>query len=79
MRVFLFEGFCGLSTTKQLTIEERKAEVLIKLRKYKLIEKQPYEGAFAYIIDIPQDKRESHRLVHTWRSNSRHRSHEHPL
>jgi DNA-directed RNA polymerase subunit H (RpoH/RPB5) len=38
------------------TIEERKAGVLIKLRKYKLIEKQKYEGAYAYIIDIPQDK-----------------------
>jgi DNA-directed RNA polymerase subunit H (RpoH/RPB5) len=38
------------------TIEERKAEVLIKLRKYKLVEKQQYEGAYAYIIDIPQDK-----------------------
>jgi DNA-directed RNA polymerase subunit H len=46
---------CGLST-KIETIEERKAEVLIKLRKYKLIEKEKYEGAFAYIIDIPQDK-----------------------
>jgi DNA-directed RNA polymerase subunit H len=46
---------CGLST-KMETIEERKAEVLIKLRKYKLIEKQKYEGAYAYIIDIPQDK-----------------------
>jgi DNA-directed RNA polymerase subunit H (RpoH/RPB5) len=46
---------CGLKTKVQ-TIEERKAEVLIKLRKYKLIEKQQYEGAYAYIISIPQDK-----------------------
>jgi len=46
---------CDLST-KMETIEERKAEVLIKLRKYKLIEKQKYEGAYAYIVDIPQDK-----------------------
>jgi hypothetical protein len=38
------------------TIEERKAEVLIKLRKYKLLEKEPHEGAIGYIIDIPQDK-----------------------
>ena len=38
------------------TIEERKAEVLIKLRKYKLVEKEKFEGAYAYIIDIPQDK-----------------------
>jgi hypothetical protein len=45
-----------LSTTKGLTIEERKAEVLIKLRKYKLVEKEKFEGAYAYIIDIPQDK-----------------------
>jgi DNA-directed RNA polymerase I, II, and III subunit RPABC1 len=43
-------------STKVLTIEERKAEVLIKLRKYKLVEKEPFEGAYAYIIDIPQDK-----------------------
>jgi DNA-directed RNA polymerase I, II, and III subunit RPABC1 len=43
-------------STKELTIEERKAEVLIELRKYKLVEKQPYEGAYAYIVDIPKDK-----------------------
>jgi DNA-directed RNA polymerase subunit H (RpoH/RPB5) len=55
LRVFTLE-VCGLSTTKVETIEERKAEVLIKLRKYKLIEKEKFEGAYAYIIDIPQDK-----------------------
>jgi DNA-directed RNA polymerase subunit H len=38
------------------TVEERKAEVLIKLRKYKLIKKERHEGAISYIIDIPQDK-----------------------
>ncbi len=54
MRVFYLE-VCGLST-KVETIEERKAEVLIKLRKYKLVEKEKFEGAYAYIIDIPQDK-----------------------
>lgn len=43
-------------SVKELTIEERKAEVLIKLRKYKLVEKQPYEGAYAYIVDIPRDR-----------------------
>src|SRR5512136_958495 len=46
---------CGLSTNME-TIEERKAEVLITLRKYKLVEKEKFEGAYAYIIDIPQDK-----------------------
>ncbi len=45
-----------MSTKQLLTIEERKAEVLIKLRKYKLVEKEKFEGAYAYIIDIPQDK-----------------------
>ena len=40
----------------QETIEERKAEVLIKLRKYKLIKKEQHEGAFAYIVNIPKDK-----------------------
>jgi DNA-directed RNA polymerase subunit H len=38
------------------TIEERKAEVLIKLRKYKLLEKEKFEGAYAYIVEIPEDK-----------------------
>ena len=38
------------------TIEERKAEVLIKLRKYKLIKKEKHEGAIAYIVNIPKDK-----------------------
>jgi DNA-directed RNA polymerase subunit H len=41
---------------KSETVEERKAEVLIKLRKYKLIKKQKYEGAFAYVIEIPENK-----------------------
>ena len=38
------------------TIEEHKAEVLIKLRKYKLIKKEKHEGAFGYIVNIPKDK-----------------------
>jgi DNA-directed RNA polymerase subunit H len=41
---------------KGQTVEERKAEVLIKLRKYKLIEKEKFEGAFGYIVEIPDDK-----------------------
>jgi len=46
---------CGLSI-KDKTVEERKAEVLIKLRKYKLIKKEKHEGAFAYIVKIPETK-----------------------
>ena len=46
-------------SVKGETVEERKAEVLIKLRKYKLIEKEKHEGAFAYIIDIPEDKQKA--------------------
>jgi len=41
---------------KGQTVEERKAEVLIKLRKYKLLEKEKFEGAFGYTIEIPEDK-----------------------
>jgi len=37
-------------------VEERKAEVLIKLRKYKLIKKEKYEGAIGYVVNIPEDK-----------------------
>lgn len=43
-------------STQLETIEERKAEVLIKLRKYKFVSKEKYEGAYAYTINIPQDK-----------------------
>lgn len=41
------------------TVEERKAEVLIKLRKYKLIEKEKREGAISYIVDVPEDKQKT--------------------
>jgi DNA-directed RNA polymerase subunit H len=41
---------------KEQTVEERKAEVLLKLRKYKLIEKEEFEGAIGYTIEIPQEK-----------------------
>ena len=44
---------------KQETLEARKAEVLIKLRKYKLIKKEKHEGAISYIIDIPEDKQKA--------------------
>jgi DNA-directed RNA polymerase subunit H len=46
----------NISEKKFETIEERKAQVLIKLRKYKLVEKQKYDEGIAYIIDIPVDK-----------------------
>jgi DNA-directed RNA polymerase subunit H len=43
-------------SVKGETVEERKAEVLIKLRKYKLIKKEEHEGAIGYIIKIPEEK-----------------------
>lgn len=43
-------------SVKGETVEERKAGVLIKLRKYKFIEKEKFEGAFGYTIEIPEDK-----------------------
>jgi DNA-directed RNA polymerase subunit H len=46
---------CALSVIGE-TVEERKAEVLIKLRKYKLIKKEKYEEALAYFIEIPEEK-----------------------
>ena len=42
--------------TEGLTIEERKAQVLIKLRKYKLVEKEDYENAISYLLKIPKYK-----------------------
>jgi len=38
------------------SIEEHKAEVLIKLRKYKLIKKETEEDAIGYTVNIPKDK-----------------------
>lgn len=43
-------------SNKLQTVEERKAEVLIKLRKYKLIKKEKFDGAFGYTVEIPEDK-----------------------
>jgi len=39
-----------------LTIEERKAQVLIKLRKYKLIKREDNQEAISYIVKTPKDK-----------------------
>lgn len=44
------------SKIKAETVEERKAEVLVKLRKYKLIKKESFDGAFGYTVEIPEDK-----------------------
>ena len=41
---------------KGKTVEERKAQVLIKLRKYKRIKKEEFEGVIAYTIEIPGEK-----------------------
>ena len=41
---------------KGKTVEERKAQVLIKLRKYKRIKKEKFEGVIAYTIKIPGEK-----------------------
>ena len=41
---------------KNISLEERKAEVLIKLRHYKLIKKQTHEDGVGYLIRIPKEK-----------------------
>jgi DNA-directed RNA polymerase subunit H len=43
-------------STKIQSLEERKADVLIKLRGYKLIKKQKHEDALGYIVETPKDK-----------------------
>jgi len=48
-------GVCGLKF-KGETIEEHKAEVLIKLRKYKLIKKETQEDTISYTVSIPKTK-----------------------
>jgi DNA-directed RNA polymerase subunit H len=46
-------------SSKKLTLEERKAEILIKLRKYKLIKKQKHNDAIGYIVEMPKEKEKS--------------------
>jgi DNA-directed RNA polymerase subunit H len=38
------------------SLEERKAEVLIKLRRYKLLKKQKHDDAIGYIVDMPKER-----------------------
>jgi DNA-directed RNA polymerase subunit H len=51
-------GVYGLSK-KEETLEERKANVLIKLRKYKLIKKEKHKDAISYVVDVPKEKQEA--------------------
>lgn len=39
-----------------MSLEERKAEVLIKLRGYRLIKKQKHDDAIGYVVEIPKEK-----------------------
>jgi DNA-directed RNA polymerase subunit H len=55
IRLFSHLRLDDLSNPK-ITLEERKAEVLIKLRGYKLIKKQKHEDAIGYIINMPKEK-----------------------
>lgn len=41
---------------KTISLEERKAEVLIKLRGYKLIKKQKHDDAVGYVVEVPKEK-----------------------
>jgi len=44
---------------KLMTLEERKAEVLIKLRGYKLVKKQKHDDAIGYVVEIPKEKQKA--------------------
>jgi DNA-directed RNA polymerase subunit H len=41
---------------EEKSLEERKAEVLIKLRGYKLLKKEKHKDAITYVVDIPREK-----------------------
>ena len=51
-------GVYGLSK-KEETLEERKAEVLIKLRGYKLLKKEKQKDAISYVVEIPKEKQKA--------------------
>jgi len=46
-------------SAKNISLEERKAETLIKLRKYKLIKKQKHDDAISYTVNIPKEKQQA--------------------
>jgi DNA-directed RNA polymerase subunit H len=46
-------------TEKLESLEERKAEILIKLRAYKLIKKQKHDDAISYLVDMPKEKQKA--------------------
>jgi len=56
--MFLKYEVYSLSVEKE-SLEERKAEVLIKLRGYKLIKKEKHKDAVSYIVQIPKEKRKA--------------------
>jgi len=45
-----------LSTRKVKTIEEKKAEVLVELRGYKLLERKEFKEAVGFIVEDPKSK-----------------------
>ncbi len=48
-------GVYGLSKEEE-NLEERKAKVLIKLRRYKLLKKEKQKDAISYVVEIPKEK-----------------------
>jgi len=41
---------------KETSLEERKAEVLIKLRGYKLLKKEKHQDGIGYVVNMPKEK-----------------------
>ena len=39
-----------------LTLEEKKAQILIKLRKYKLVKRQERKDAISFLVRVPKEK-----------------------
>jgi DNA-directed RNA polymerase subunit H (RpoH/RPB5) len=50
-------GVYGLSEEESL--EERKARILIKLRKYKLVKKEKLKDKISYLVKTPRDKQKA--------------------
>lgn len=45
--------------SEEESLEERKAKVLIKLRKYKLVKKEKQKDSISYIVRIPKEKQKA--------------------
>jgi len=52
-------SLCGVYGLSEESLEELKANVIIKLRKYKLVKKEKTKNVVSYLVQIPKEKQKA--------------------